>query len=238
MSTTYLQTLQAPLTNGYSPRIRRALKAPERPIALRNEYITDNKSLLTFRPQGDPKSAVGYSIQDEDGIILFTASGRKFSDRPCREFRDASGLPLFEIHRKYLSRNSWSVSLPGSRSAKIATVSPRRTSGMSGWGNFHITFENAAAFFAKRKEDKELTLEVESRGNALALYDIVDGDRKVAEVRESIQHNEKLALMKRFPSTKHGYRPVLDIVITAHVDQALIAAVAVIISDTVFSANV
>ncbi|KAE8163299.1 tubby C-terminal-like domain-containing protein [Aspergillus tamarii] len=238
MSTTYiLPPLQAPLATGCSPRIRRVLKAPERPIALRREYITEAKSLLTFRPQGDPKSAIGYSIQDDDGIVLFTASGRKFNDRPCREFRDASGLPLFEIYRKSF-RNSWSISLPGSSSAKIATVSPRRTSGMSGWGNFTITFDNAAAFESKRKEDKELSLEVQSRGNVLALYDIVDGDRKVAEVRESIQHNEKLALMKRFPSSKHGYRPVLDIIITAHVDQSLIAAVAVIISDTVFSANV
>ncbi|KAE8352337.1 tubby C-terminal-like domain-containing protein [Aspergillus coremiiformis] len=237
MATTYLQTLQAPLGNGYSPQIRRVLKPPERPIALRREYITEAKSLLTFRPQGDPKSAIGYSIQDDDGIVLFTASGRKFNDRPCREFRDASGLPLFEIHRKSF-RNSWSVALPGSSRAKIATVSPRRSSGMSGWGNFYITFENAAAFELKDKDEKELTLEVQSRGNVLALYDIVDGDRKIAEVRESIQHNEKLALMKRFPSSKHGYRPVLDIIITAHVDQSLVAAVAVIISDTVFSANV
>ncbi|KAE8149386.1 tubby C-terminal-like domain-containing protein [Aspergillus avenaceus] len=232
MTNTYRQSFQAPLNNVFNSRIRRALKAPERPIAIRKDHMTEAKSVLVVRPQGDAQSAVAYSIQDDDGITMFTASGRKFGDRSCREFRDSSGLPLFELHRKHW-RNSWSVTLPGSSSARIAKISQRR----NGIGNFYITFENAGAFACKDREDKELTLEIESHGNVLAMYDIVDGDRKVAEVRESIQHNEKLALVRRFPSTKHNYRPVLDVIITAEVDLSLIATVAVIISDAVFAAN-
>jgi hypothetical protein len=111
-------------------------------------------------------------------------------------------------------KNTWSVTLPGSKHANIATAS-------AGWsvGDFKITFQNRAAVESKKEEEKILTLEVEKYGNALASFDVVDGDRKVAEIRESIPHNEKLAL---FPSSKKGYRPVLDVTVLPGVDLSLV----------------
>ncbi|EAW13067.1 uncharacterized protein ACLA_015050 [Aspergillus clavatus NRRL 1] len=208
---------------------RRVLKAPGRPIAVRTEYITDEKTFLIVRPQGDAQSSRAYKIQDADGVTLFTATGRKFSGRPCREFWDASGLPLFELHRKMSLKNAWNVSLPGSKHANIATATAR-------WsvGDFKITFQNRAAIDSKKEDEKILTLEIEKYGNALASFDVVDGDRKVAEIRESIPHNDKLALM---PSSKKGYRPVLDVTVTAGVDLSLIAMITVMASDWVFSSN-
>jgi hypothetical protein len=79
--------------------------------------------------------------------------------------------------------------------------------------------ENQAAVDGKREDEKKLTLLIERHGNALALFDIVDGDRKVAEVRESIQHNEKLPLTRN-PWQK--YRPALDLIITSGIDQSLV----------------
>ncbi|PYI23365.1 hypothetical protein BO86DRAFT_387979 [Aspergillus japonicus CBS 114.51] len=230
-----------------SLQIRRVLKAPGRPIAIRADQITDTKTTLVVRPQGDAQSAVAYKIEDLDGVTLFTATGRKFSHRPCREFRDASGLPLFELHRRLSFRNNWSVTLPGS-SIKDKTYSPlatgsrrratRRSAASFGsttrGGNFTITFDNVAAVDGKQPEERVLTLEVQRHGNVLALFDIVDGDRKIAEVRESIRHNEKLALM---PASRVGYRPVLDVIVTPGVDLALVATIAVIASDTVFASN-
>lgn len=167
-----------------------------------------------MRPQGDKQSSRAYKIEDSDGVTLFTATGRKFSVRACREFWDASGLPLFELHRKMSLKNTWSVTLPGSKHANIATAS-------AGWsvGDFKITFQNRAAVESKKEEEKILTLEVEKYGNALASFDVVDGDRKVAEIRESIPHNEKLALL---PSSKKGYRPVLDVTVLPGVDLSLV----------------
>ncbi|OJI90484.1 hypothetical protein ASPTUDRAFT_197603 [Aspergillus tubingensis CBS 134.48] len=219
-------------------KIRRTLKAPGRPIAIRKDHITDTKTLLIVRPQGDAQSAVAYKIQDADGMTLYTATGRKFSNRPCREFRDASGLPLFELHRKTSFKNNWSVTLPGSNpTSPIAKGAVQRSSfSAAGWGNcnFTITFDNVAAADGKQPEERTLTLEVQRHGNVLALFDIVDGDRKIAEVKESIRHNEKLALM---PASRLGYRPVLDVIVTPGVDMALIATIAVIASDTVFASN-
>ncbi|KAF7167053.1 hypothetical protein CNMCM6106_002603 [Aspergillus hiratsukae] len=160
---------------------RRVLKAPGRPIAVRTEYVKDSKTLLVVRPQGNRQSSRAYKIEDADGVTLFTATGRKFSVRACREFWDASGLPLFELHRKMSLKNTWSVTLPGSKQANIATAS-------AGWsvGDFKITFQNRAAVESKKEEEKILTLEVEKYGNVLASFDVVDGDRKVAEIRESV----------------------------------------------------
>ncbi|KAF4152922.1 hypothetical protein CNMCM6936_001358 [Aspergillus lentulus] len=201
---------------------RRVLKAPGRPIAVRTEYVTDSRTLLVVRPQGDRQSSRAYKIEDSDGVTLFTATGRKFSVRACREFWDASGLPLFELHRKMSLKNTWSVTLPGSKHANIATAS-------AGWsvGDFKITFQNRAAVESKKEEEKILTLEVEKYGNALASFDVVDGDRKVAEIRESIPHNEKLALL---PSSKKGYRPVLDVTVLPGVDLSLVSTIQTLIT--------
>ncbi|KAF9888338.1 hypothetical protein FE257_008771 [Aspergillus nanangensis] len=224
----------------FPPKIRRALKEPDRPIAIRNEYITSaRKTTLVMRPLGDAQSELAYEITDLEGNPQFTATGRKFSDRSCREFRDASGLPLFEVHRRISLRNVWAITLPGSdsssASSSIATGKPRGLFGAPAFGNFNVTFENAADYDAKTEADRNVTLEVERYGNILASFDIVDGDRKVAEVRESIVHNERLALL---PSSKNGsHRPALDIVITRGVDVSLIAAITVITADWVFSSG-
>jgi hypothetical protein len=82
----------------------------------------------------------------------------------------------------------------------------------------NLSFENAAAFEGKRVDEKMLTLRVERHGNALAAFDVVDGDRKVAEIKESIQHNEKLALISR-----QGWRPALDVIVMPGVDISLVS---------------
>lgn len=274
MPSTYQSRLSHTRSFSFSsstPKARSVLKPPERPLALRCEYITETKTNLIVRPQGDSESAVSYEITDEDETVLFTVTGWKFSDRSCREFRDASGLPLFELHRDWLAfargrsgRGVWAATLPGvgtkrgfsgigrrsSRSGNrsggdggdgnsnnnsngngngsgsgnvsyLATGTPRiRSFSTSPFGNFAITLEcNAAAMPMKRDEEKKLTLEIERHGNALALFDVVDGDRKVAEVRESVRHNKFLPLI----SSHSGYRPVLDVVVTSGVDLSLVS---------------
>jgi uncharacterized protein YxjI len=216
MSTAYIQSR---ISHQPSPNPRKALKSPVRHIALRKEYVKDIKSRLVLKPQGAAQSAVAYKVLDEDGSLQFTVTGRKHSDRICREIRDSSGLPLFELHRKLSLTTAWAVTLPGSNDATLATGSPRWPFGSLSAGNFTMIVENQAAVDSKREDEKKLTLLIERHGNALALFDIVDGDRKVAEVRESIQHNEKLSLTRN-PWEK--YRPALDLIITSGVDQSLV----------------
>lgn len=181
---------------------------------------------------------------------MFTVTGWKFSNRSCREFRDASGLPLFELHRNWFKfRHKWCVTLPGvepgSSSASsssgsgfgdsscnggvLATGSHRiRALGYKPFGGFSIGIErNAAAADSKKEDDKKLSLEIEKYGNVLALFDVVDGDRKVAQVRESIEHNERLALI----SSRADYRPVLDVIVTPGVDLSLVCCLSTHVVD-------
>ncbi|KAB8245621.1 tubby C-terminal-like domain-containing protein [Aspergillus flavus] len=224
--------IQARMDHAISSQPRKVLKAPDRPIAIRENYITDSRTLLTLRPQGDAQSVAAYKVQDGNGVTQFTASGRKYNGRSCREFRDSSGLPLFELHRKFSFRDAWCITLPGSPTAEsIATGAPR----LAPFGNLVFTFTNVAVTDVKGSvDDKKVTLEVERHGRVLESFDIVDGDRKVAEVRESVQHNPKLALT---PSTRRNYRPVLDIIVTPGVDLSLVTAIAIIVSDSVFGSE-
>jgi uncharacterized protein YxjI len=217
----YLSYRDARMSLPSSSKPRKTLRSPNRDIAFRNQYIARSKTTLVLRPFGSPQSAVAYKITEEDGTPQFTVTGRKYSDRSCREFRDSSGLPLFELHRKWYRTNSWSVSLPGCDTATIATGSPRWALGKTSFGDFNLSFENAAAFGGKRLDEKMLTLNIERHGNALAFFDIVDGDRKVAEVKESIHHNERLALL----GPKIGYRPAMDVIIMPGVDISLVSTV-------------
>ena len=90
------------LSNAIFPRVRKSLRQPDRPIAIRQESITTTKTTLVLKPVGNSRSAVAYRIthDDDDGIIEFTVSGSDYGERRCREFRDTSGLPLFELHRR------------------------------------------------------------------------------------------------------------------------------------------
>ncbi|RJE26438.1 hypothetical protein PHISCL_01239 [Aspergillus sclerotialis] len=202
-------------------RIRKTLRSADFPIAIRREYIASSKTTLILRPDGDVHSPKAYRITDEDFIPQFTVTGQKFGDRSCREFRDASGLPLFELHRKFSLRNAWVVTLPGSNSANIATAALRLPQGVHMLGNFSFSFENVAAADSKNEEDKFIAFQVERHGNILTTFDVVFADRKVVEIRESIPHNKTLPMS----SSKSGYRPVLDITVTEGMDMALVSGI-------------
>ena len=228
-----------------SPSARHVLKPPVRPVALRNEYLTDVKTKLVVWPRGDDYSATSFEIKDEDGTPYFAASGRKFNGqgRSCREFRDASGLPLFELHWKPSFRSYWRVTLPGWNSNNNVNYCTSRNGGGGGDGfvaasghcssssiaigtkqrlidEIGIKFENVAAAPSKTPHEKQLSLRVIRLGNALWTYDVVDGDRKIAQFVESIQHNNRLALRR---SSRPGYRPVLDVVVVPGVDLSLVS---------------
>ncbi|KAJ5584201.1 uncharacterized protein N7459_004001 [Penicillium hispanicum] len=214
---------------------RYALKAPERQVAFRQEHIAEVKTTLVLKPAGDAQSAVAYRITHEDGMPAFTATGRRYGGRACREIRDASGLPLFDLHTKPLSSPfSWVMTLPGSNPSETAIA---KATPSWGWNriNLDFSFRNGAADDRKRDEDKQVTLTVKKHGEVLAFFDVVDGDRRIAEVRESITHNEKLALRRN--SRGNSHRPALDLVIIPGVDISLVAAIGTVVSDWYFGSE-
>lgn len=208
---------QARMQRQIFSRPRKPLKSPDRPLALRQDYITNTKAILVLCPQGDAHSAAAYKVKDQDGQTVFTASGWKYNNGSCREVRNATGLPLFELHRKISLKRTWYITLPGDkREETLATASPRFT---PAFGNFNITLKNAVACDTKSGAEMELTLAIERHGRVLQSFDVVHGDRRVAEVCESVRHNDRLALTA---GARRGYRPALDIVVAPAVDMALV----------------
>ena len=194
---------------------RYVLKAPERQVAFRQELIAEEKTALVLKPQGDAHSENAIKITDQDGASVFIATGRKHNDRShsCREVRDASGLPLFDIHKKPLSHPfSFVITLPGSKpsDAAIARATPQWT-----WNSINLDF-----MFRNGGEDRELSLTVQKHGVALSMFDVLDGDRRIADICESVTHNEKLALRRNSRGKKR--RPALDLVIPPGMDMSLV----------------
>lgn len=220
--------LQSPAESGISEH-RKTLREPGRPLALRGEYISEQKRSLVLYPSGDSGSRCAYTVRDENSRVIFTVTGRKSGSSSCREVRDQTGLPLFDIHReRSLLSVIWAFYLPGSLRTPLMTC--RRLSSR----NRILDFENAVATEGKGVEERTVTMNIEKHGRALALFDVVDGDRRIMEIRESIQHNTKLALL---PGHKARCRPAIDMTIMSGVDMSLAVGIAVLISDSCFPAN-
>ncbi|KAJ5294968.1 hypothetical protein N7508_009789 [Penicillium antarcticum] len=215
------------------PRDRKPFRIPQRQIALRKEHIATTDTHLLLKPQGGAQSAVRFKIIDDyNDSTKFTVTGKKYSDRSCREIRDSSGLPLFEIHEKARFAHKWFVTLPGSNEATVANAAVKYSL-KYGINDFGMSFENQAALETKDQENKQVNLVVERHGNSIPRFDVVDGDRTVACVKESWEHNRTWPLMTT------GYRktqPVLDISVAAGADLSLGAAVGVILSDWAYMA--
>lgn len=195
---------------------RKVLKEPARPVALRGEYMSERKTSLVLYPSGSPESPCAYTIRDDDFQALFTVTGRKFGSRSYREVRDETGLPLFDIRREWsLSNAVWVLTLPGSSKDPLV-ICRRPTSGKG-----VLTFENMVAAGGKNAEDRAVTISIEKHGRALTWFDVVDGDRRIVEVRESIRHNKSLALL---PGRKTKCRPAMDLTIMRGVDISLVSS--------------
>ncbi|OOQ86116.1 hypothetical protein PEBR_24411 [Penicillium brasilianum] len=233
--TSYSEARMSLHSPGFKPKPRKSMRPPERQVALRTESIVPAKTTLVLKPNGNAQSVAAYIITtEEEEEPVYTVSGRKYGDRVCREFHDASGLPLFELHTKTtLGRPySWFITMPGGGDIKIAEGEPR-------WGNnkksMKFSFRNMAPNDAKRDSDKDMTLLISPCGDIMARYDIIDGDRRIAGVYESIHHNDTLALLPK--SRRKSLRPAMDVVIVAGVDSSLVAAIAIIMFEWTYGAE-
>lgn len=84
-------------------------------IAIRTEHIAQAPTSLRVKKNGKSFSRGDFSITRDDGTVLFTVDGKVMSWTQKQAFRDASGLPLFEVYRKPMGV-TWFVELPGERS--------------------------------------------------------------------------------------------------------------------------
>ncbi|KAL2006984.1 hypothetical protein VTN00DRAFT_8422 [Thermoascus crustaceus] len=85
------------------------------PISIRKEHITPSQTIINIKQHDDAYLGRDFTIRDAySGSKLFTVEGKSLSSSQRREFRDASGLPLFELRRRnFTAKNAWELNLPG-----------------------------------------------------------------------------------------------------------------------------
>ncbi|KAK2591214.1 hypothetical protein QQS21_011099 [Conoideocrella luteorostrata] len=130
------------------------LTAPKLPIAIRTEHTVDKHT--TFRVQQHGKGlsggkftisgptaehTKGSSAKEQQSAALLHVDGKYMSLEEKRAFRDASGLPLFDVYHRAIGV-TWYVELPGGNGAPIARIMPRFSALKD---NLEVCLKNAAA---------------------------------------------------------------------------------------------
>lgn len=198
------------------------------PIAIRPEHIAPEETALCLRPKADTRSATDYTIENAvTGSTVFSATGKKYGSSPGREFRDSTGLPLFELRRVGLSRRPFRVRLPGDKEKDLVSLCMR---GPSMKLKLDILQNRATATTASRgnrkgeDEEKEETVNIEvRRSTGLSTFDVLAGDHKVADIRESAEQNDTMGHLLIGPFYQPPPRRVLDIRVAEGLDMSIVS---------------
>ncbi|KAJ5176727.1 uncharacterized protein N7482_002604 [Penicillium canariense] len=142
----------------------------KQPIAIRPELVATAPTTLIVHPHSISNSGSDFTISAVNNAgqgpsqvaakpaKLFFVDGKAFSWSNKMCFIDASGLPLFELHRKKAGV-TWFVSLPETKDKSIATIAPQ---GHLFKDKFDVYIRNAA--------DGGVEVKLEVRGNDIWKY--------------------------------------------------------------------
>ncbi|KAL4981041.1 hypothetical protein BDW66DRAFT_123757 [Aspergillus desertorum] len=107
--------------------LRTAPARTQRPIALRPETIakTEPETIITVRNNPEPWHSLDYIVAHHDGAVLFTVHGHPWALSQRQDFRDASGLPLFELRRRWYDSSVLELKLPGATATSNPLLSAK-----------------------------------------------------------------------------------------------------------------
>jgi hypothetical protein len=195
------------------------------PIGIRPEHITEFERLLWIQPKYDTHSINEYCIRyDNDDSTLITATGKKYNEKSTREFRDSSGLPLFEMQKVrwsgLKSRRPWRIRLPGSKEDDLVDI---RFKGLMNT-TFEVTFRNALARDTRSKDDKLVRIEVHRVSPLYRAYEARMSGIKVLDIRESMERNRSVPTIMY--NSSGGILPprlVMQVLVAANFDMSLVS---------------
>lgn len=194
-------------------------------MGIRPEHIAEFPRLLWIEPKYDARSTDEYCIRyDNDDSILITATGKRYNEKSTREFRDSSGLPLFEIQKVsslgWKSRRPWRIRLPGSKEADLVDI---RLKGLMN-NTFEVDFRNVVARDTKNEDDKMVHMVVHRVSPVYRVYEVRVAGIKVVDIRESMERNRSV------PTTMYNSsggilpsRLVMEVLVAADFDMSLVS---------------
>jgi hypothetical protein len=206
-------------------------------MGIRPEHITEFERLLWINPKYDPHSPNEYCIRyDSDDTTLFTATGLKFSAKSTREFRDSSGLPLFESQKVWspgwIYRRPWRVRLPGCKETDLVDI---RFKGPM-HNSFEVHFRNAVARDFKNEDDRMVHLSVHRVSPVYRVYEVRAAGIKVVDIRESMERNRSVPT-SLYNSSGGSLPPrlVMEVLVAGNFDMSLVSSRFWILWDWSFS---
>lgn len=130
-----------------APTPRPNLPALKTPIAIRKDHIATSPTTLRIKQKCMRASLGDFEVtsssttasepisSDPKDHPLFTVAGKTLSLSQRRSVLDASGLPVFDVHRETLGE-TWFVKLPGAQKRGgewMARLEPQRVTEWSQW---------------------------------------------------------------------------------------------------------
>lgn len=213
------------------------LTALKQPIAVRTEYIVDKDTTFRVQQHGKGLSCGKFTIFSPDGgadadevlstkgasaekqkpQTLMYVDGKYGSIEEKRAFRDASGLPLFDVYHRAIGV-TWYIELPGGNGTPFARIKPR-FSMLKDVLDVHI--KNAAA------NGEEVTLHVQGQD--------------IWKQRTNIYLNDKVIMTAKRIDKLSVYLPgkklEWDVDITAGMDISLASAIVVVLAANMYDSS-
>ena len=169
--------------------------ALKQPIAIRNEYVARESTTFRVQQHGKGLSSGRFTIvqPDDQSFMEKPSSPEKSSDAATedqtlmyvdgqfgslgakRSFRDASGLPLFDLYRK-AAGVTWFVELPGGSDTAIARLAPRFSTLKD---KLEVTVKNAAG------DGEDTTLHVQGQDIWKQRTNVYLGDKVVMTAKRT-----------------------------------------------------
>ncbi|CAG7996703.1 unnamed protein product [Penicillium salamii] len=183
------------------------------PVAIRSEHVALEETDLRLYPKANRASAAEYIIKNlATASTLFSVTGKKYGSNTGREFRDSTGLPLFELRRATLPIKPWKVRLPGDKSKDLASISMQ---GASRKIILKVPQNQSAAA-------DSVTLTV-VRTTALFTFEVMTSSQTVAHVQENTEINTSAGEVVSGPYHNVPPRRVLDIRLTEGLDASIVS---------------
>lgn len=165
------------------------VKKLAQPVGIRPEHVVGEETLLYLKPKYDHRSPNEYTIKRYwDDSTVFTVTGHKYGDTPAREFRDASGLPMFQSRATVLAwKRPLRVRLPGNEDEELVDFKVDMKN------VYKLSFRNSMAPESKNESEKVVTVEVRDISSPVRQgFSASVGGQQVVDVRESITLNKTL----------------------------------------------
>jgi len=186
---------------------RSDLTTLEQPLAIRTNCITIHRTTLHVK-QDRSWSNGNFTAKNAEGTLILSCDGKVWSNSARKEFKDASGLPLFSLRSSWFSMSkAWRLELPGDGHL-IMAVRPRWSLGKV---KLDCTFNNVAS----GGDGDEVTLEVRGQDTQSLVTHISRGESKVASVRRMFDSGGKGA--------NWLFKPEYEVDVAEGMDMALVS---------------